>query len=125
MTLAQLLPPPRLLFVDLIQRFCIWTFSLTVCWLVVGFPVVALLVIGTSLVAISLQAVLPFSTIMVVGGGVLAANVTFLIVGAALLTAWGVHPRQLSGVGWPKSLAQEPVVFASCPLTCDRVFLTP
>lgn len=121
MTLSQAVPMVRPSMARTIRRFFIWTFSLTVCWLVVGFPVVALVVIGASLVAVSLQAVLPFSAIAVVAGSVLAVNVMLILTGAALLTVWGLHPHQLSGFGWLTSTQTTKATFASCPLTCDRL----
>lgn len=121
MTISSSLPFPTWSLGETIQCFSIWTFALTVCWLVVGFPVVALIFISGSLLALGLQVVLPMSAIAVVAGCILAANVIVLILTAALLTAWGIHPRHAPGLQWlnSKKNIPTPVAFAACPLTCD------
>jgi hypothetical protein len=50
-------------YVGLIKSFLIWSFTLTVCLLVVGFPVGALIVTVGLLATIVLQTVLPLSLI--------------------------------------------------------------
>ncbi|MGB8702472.1 MAG: hypothetical protein WCD18_23895 [Thermosynechococcaceae cyanobacterium] len=95
MTLAQAQSLPKNQLLTLIRSFLIWTFALTVCWLVVGFPLVFLILTIGSLFAISLQAVLPMSAVLVVGGGILVANVLAILVGAALLTLKGIHPHEV------------------------------
>ncbi len=105
-----------------VKSFLVWTFTLTVCWLVVGFPVVVLMVTFGSLVAIALQAVLPMSAVVLVAGGILSANVLAIIAGAAMLTLKGIHPHQVRWLSWLNGRAnpQHSPVYAACPLTCDR-----
>jgi hypothetical protein len=106
----------------IIKSFLIWTFTLTVCWLVVGFPIVFLILTAGSLFAISLQSVLPMSAVLVVAGGILSANILAILVGAVSLTAKGVHPHQVRWLRWLSGEA-DPMnrsVYASCPLTCER-----
>mgnify|MGYP003433713849 FL=1 len=117
---AQELSKPQLLTV--IRSFLIWTFTLTVCWLVVGFPLIFLIMTIGSLFAISLQAVLPTSAVFVVAGSILLANVLVVLFGAGLLTLKGIHPHQVSWLRWLNGEANplHNSVYASCPLTCDR-----
>ncbi|WP_315874899.1 hypothetical protein [Acaryochloris marina] len=106
---------------ETIKCFLIWVFTLTVCWLVVGFPVVALIFISGALLALGLQIVLPMSSIALVAGFILTANVIILLGAAGSLTVWGIHPHQSPGLLWlnPKTNKQTPAIFAACPLTCD------
>ncbi len=117
---AQELSKPQMLTV--IRSFLIWTFTLTVCWLVVGFPLIFLIMTIGSLFAISLQAVLPTSAVFVVAGSILLANVLVVLFGAGLLTLKGIHPHQVSWLRWLNGEANplHNSVYASCPLTCDR-----
>lgn len=122
MTLAD---APRLkehYLVLMIKSFLVWTFTLTVCWLVVGFPLVVLIVTFGALSAIALQAVLPMSAVLLVAGSILTLNVLALLVGAALLTLKGIHPHQVRWLRWLNGEANpgHNTVYASCPLTCDR-----
>lgn len=120
MVISQSLPFPNWSLRETIKCFSIWIFTLTVCWLVIGFPVVALIFISGTLLALGLQIVLPMSAIAVVAGSILAANVIILVGIAASLTAWGIHPHQAPGLLWlnPTKI-QTSVIFAACPLTCD------
>ena len=122
MTLAE---APRLkehYLVVMIKSFLIWTFTLTVCWLVVGFPLVVLIVTFGSLAAIALQAVLPMSAVLLVAGSILTLNVLAILIGAALLTFKGIHPHHVRWLRWLNGQAnpEHSPVYASCPLTCDR-----
>ena len=105
----------------IVKSFLIWTFTLTVCWLVVGFPLIALLVTIGSLMTIALQAVLPMSAVVVVAGGILAVNVLAIIVSSAMLTLKGIHPHEVRWLRWLNGQADpsHKPVYASCPLTCD------
>lgn len=122
MTLAQAQQMPKYQALTMVKSFLIWTFTLTVCWLVVGFPLVFLIMTIGSLVAISLQAVLPMSAVFVVAGGILSVNVLMVLFGAALLTVKGIHPHEVRWLRWLNGQANPAhrPVYASCPLTCDR-----
>lgn len=105
----------------LIKSFLIWTFTLTVCLLVVGFPLVVLMVTVGSLLAITLHPILPVSAVLLVAGLLITANVFAVITGAAALTLKGVHPSEVRWLSW---LHGEPdplhtSVYAACPLTCN------
>ncbi|WP_404789364.1 hypothetical protein [Altericista sp. CCNU0014] len=122
MTVAQAQELPKNQAVKMVRSFLIWTFTLTVCWLVVGFPLVFLILTVGSLFAISLQAILPTSAVLVVAGAILSVNVLVILFGAALLTLKGIHPHEVQWLRWLNGQANPShgAVFASCPLTCDR-----
>jgi len=99
----------------IVKSFVIWTFTLGVCLLVVGFPLIVLMVTIGSLLAIALHPILP------VTGSLVGANVLAVVVGAAVLTFKGIHPSEVRWLSW---LHGEPdplhtSVYAACPLTCD------
>ena len=108
-------------YAGLVKSFLIWSFTLTVCLLVVGFPVGALVVTIGLLATIVLQTVLPASAVLLVTGSIFTLNLAVVLVGAALLAIKGVHPEQVSWLSWlhgQRQLIQAPI-YASCPLTCQ------
>ena len=105
----------------LIKSFLLWSFTLTVCLLVVGFPVGALVVTVGILATIILQAVLPASAVLLVTGSIFTINLAIVLVGAAILSFKGIHPEQVSWLNWlhgQDKLANTPI-YASCPLSCE------
>ena len=107
-------------YVGLIKSFLVWSFTLTVCLLVVGFPVGALVVTVGLLATIILQTVLPASAVLLVTGSIFSLNVAIVVIGAAALSLRGIHPEEVSWLNWlhgQKDLINIPV-YASCPLTC-------
>ncbi len=108
-------------YFDLIKSFLVWSFTLTVCLLVVGFPVGALVVTIGILATIILQTVIPASAVLVVTGSIFALNIGVVLLGAAILAFKGIYPEQVSWLSWlhgQNKLAHTPV-YASCPLTCQ------
>lgn len=108
-------------YVGLIKSFLIWSFTLTVCLLVVGFPVGALIVTVGLLATIILQTVIPASAVLLVTGSIFTLNVAVVLIGAAALSASGIHPEEVSWLSWlheSRDLMNTPV-YASCPLTCQ------
>jgi len=105
----------------MVKTFLIWTFTLAVCLLVVGFPLIVLMVTIGSLLAITLQSVLPISAVLLVAGSLISINVFAVVFGAAVLTFKGVHPEEVSWLNWlhGKQNALHTSVYAACPLTCD------
>ncbi|HEY9874699.1 MAG TPA: hypothetical protein V6D12_14770 [Candidatus Obscuribacterales bacterium] len=105
----------------MVKSFLIWTFTLTVCLLVVGFPLVVLMVTVGALLAIALQSVLPVSAVLLVAGALIGANVLTVVLGAAVLTLKGVHPHEVRWLSWLHGDADalHTSVYAACPLTCD------
>ncbi len=105
------------------KSFLIWSFTLGVCLLVVGLPLVILMTAVGALATVMLQAVLPMSAVLVVVGGLLGANVLAVLVAAALLTLRGIHPQDVPWLHWLHGQTPhgKPVPYAACPLTCDIV----
>lgn len=108
-------------YLAFIKSFLIWSFTLTVCLLVVGFPVGALVVTVGMLATIILQSVFPVSAVLLVTGSILAVNLSVVIVGAAMLAFKGIHPEEVSWLNWlhGNSKLSTDSIFASCPLTCQ------
>ena len=121
MELAQKSSLDRVDSWTMIKSFLIWCFTLTVCLLVVGFPLVMLMMTIGALLSIVLQSVLPVSAVFVVAGGLLGANVLAIITGAAMLTFRGIHPHEVSWLSWlhTETDPMEVPIYPSCPLTCD------
>jgi hypothetical protein len=105
----------------MVKSFLIWTFTLTVCLLVIGFPLIVLMATIGALLAVTLQSVMPMSAVLLVAGSIIGANLLAIAVGSAALTFKGVHPQE---VGWLRWLHGEEnpnhtSIYASCPLTCS------
>lgn len=121
MTLTQSQTLGRSHSLSTVKSFLIWTFTLAVCLLVVGFPLVVLMVTVGAVLAIALQSVLPVSAVLLVAGTLIGVNVLTVLVGAALLTFKGIHPKEVRWLSWLHGDA-DPLhssVYAACPLTCD------
>ena len=105
----------------MVKSFLIWTFTLAVCLLVVGFPLIVLMVTVGCLLAITLQSVLPVSAVLLVAGSLIGANVLAVVLGAAVLTFKGIHPQEVRWLNWlhGEHDALHTSVYAACPLTCD------
>ncbi|MGY6530499.1 MAG: hypothetical protein ACXITR_11285 [Cyanobacterium sp.] len=109
-------------FVAIAKNFLLWTFTLTVCFLVVGFPVVVILMTVGILGAIILQSILPASAILVVTGSILGSTAIAILFGSLMLTLKGIDPHDVRWLGWlhdHEAKQQTLAMFASCPLTCD------
>lgn len=108
-------------YLAFIKSFLIWSFTLTVCLLVVGFPVGALIATVGILAAIILQTVFPTSAVLLVTGSILAINLSVVILGAAMLSFKGIDPEQVSWLNWlhGNNKLNAASIYASCPLTCQ------
>ncbi len=104
-----------------IRSFSIWSFTLLVCLLVVGFPVVVIMMTVGALMAIVLQSILPVSAVLVVAGIIIGGTCCSILAAAAMLTIKGVHPQEVSWLTWlhGTETVSSASVYASCPLTCD------
>ena len=105
----------------MIKSFLIWTFTLAVCLLVVGFPLVVLMATVGCLLSIVLQSVMPASAVLVVAGSLIMFNVLAVVVAAGVLTLRGVHPTEIKWLSWLHGEEEElsATVYAACPLTCE------
>ena len=104
-----------------IKSFLIWTFTLAVCLLVVGFPLVVLMATVGCLLTVVLQSVMPMSAVLLVAGGLISFNILAVMIGAGILTAKGIHPKEVKWLSWLHGEAEEmqATVYAACPLTCN------
>ena len=105
----------------MIKSFLIWTFTLAVCLLVVGFPLVVLMATVGCLLSIVLQSVMPASAVLVVAGGLIMFNVMAVVVAAGVLTLRGAHPTEIKWLSWLHGEEEDfkATVYAACPLTCE------
>ncbi|WP_353931903.1 hypothetical protein WJM97_04785 [Okeanomitos corallinicola TIOX110] len=105
----------------MIKSFLIWTFTLAVCLLVVGFPLVVVMATVGCLLSIVLQSVMPVSAVLLVAGGLIMFNVMTVMIVAGVLTAKGVHPKEVKWLSWLHGEAEkaQTTVYAACPLTCE------
>ena len=120
MQLAQEQNWHQLHSLTIVKSFLVWTFTLTVCLLVVGFPVVVLMVAAGSFLAIILQSVLPVGAVLLVASSLVGANLLAIVAGAGILTLKGIHPQDVSWLRWLHGQARHShtPVYAACPLTC-------
>ena len=108
------------IYLALTKSFLLWSFTLAVCLLVVGFPIQVILTTVGILATIVLHAILPSSAVLLVVSSIVSLNFLIVFIGAAILTARGIHPQEVSWLHWlhgQDSSVNEPV-YASCPLTC-------
>lgn len=106
----------------MVKSFLIWTFTLAVCLLVVGFPLVVLMATVGCLLSIVLQSVMPVSAVLFVAGSLIMFNVMAVLIAAALLTFKGVHPNEVKWLSWlhgGEAEQTQTTVYAACPLTCE------
>ncbi|MEH2109630.1 hypothetical protein [Nostoc sp.] len=105
----------------MVKSFLIWTFTLAVCLLVVGFPLVVLMATVGCLLSIILQSVMPVSAVLLVAGALIMFNVMAVVLAAGVLTFKGVHPNEVKWLSWLHGEADQmqATVYAACPLTCE------
>jgi hypothetical protein len=104
-----------------VRSFLSWMFTLMVCMLVIGFPLLILAVAVTTLGSVALHPLLPTSSALVLGGGMFGAYLLGASAIAALLTSKGIHPWDVSWLdSWSHSTpTQAQAMYAACPLTCE------
>lgn len=105
----------------MLKSFLIWMFTLAVCLLVVGFPLVVLMATVGCLLSIVLQSVMPVSAVLFVAGSIFFMNIAAVAIAAGVLTAKGIHPSQVQWLSWlhGESEKMQSTVYAACPLTCE------
>ena len=104
-----------------LKSFSVWVFTLTICMIVIGFPVFVLVVSVSALAAFILNTILPFSSILFVSVSVIGIHAIGIMYAAAWLTSKGIHPQEVEFLRWlnGKENPSHPSVYASCPLTCE------
>lgn len=105
----------------MLKSFLLWTGILTVCLLIIGFPIGILIVTVGSVMAMMLHAVLPGVGIWLVAGSFIAVQIVGVMIVAAMLTLQGKHPKDVSWMPWVRGEAdpKHESTYAACPLTCD------
>lgn len=99
----------------------VWVFTFIVCSLVIGFPILILVVAVGALLAVTLQSVLPMSSVLLVAGTTLGLHILGVCIASMVLTLRGVHPQDVSWLTWLNGKADETEsasIYASCPFTC-------
>lgn len=121
MVVAQSSNPRKMYSLLMMKTFLIWTFTLAVCLLVVGFPLVVVMATVGCLLSIVLQSVMPASAVLLVAGALVVFNVMTVLIVAGVLTAKSVHPKEVKWLSWLYGDAErvQTTVYASCPLTCE------
>jgi len=104
-----------------IKSFLIWSFTLSVCLLVVGFPVGFVLVSIGVLAVMVLHTVMPISSVIFVAAIIAALNVLAVLLGAAVLAVKGINPKDVTWLSWLHGDAEPKyeTTYASCPISCD------
>ena len=104
-----------------LKSFLIWTFTLAVCLLVVGFPLVILMATVGCLLTVILESLIPMSAVLLVAGGLISLNFFTVLIGAGILTIKGIHPRDVNWLSWLHGETEEiqSTIYAACPLTCS------
>lgn len=103
------------------QSFLTWVFTLAVCSLVIGFPVLILVVLIGSLMVVTLQSVLSMSAALLIAASILGIHILGIVATSAVLTFRGIHPQDVTWLAWLNGRENTTAmsVYASCPLTCD------
>ena len=93
MALAQSSSLKKNNYLFMLKSFLMWTFTLAVCLLVVGFPLVVLMATVGALLSVILQSVMPISAVLLVAGSLIGLNLFAVIAGASILTFKGIPNR--------------------------------
>ncbi|HTL90348.1 MAG TPA: hypothetical protein VL134_13185 [Leptolyngbya sp.] len=119
LTNSQSLESSDILFT--LKSFSVWVFTLTVCMIVLGFPVFLLVVSVSALAAFILNTILPFSSILFVSVSVIGIHAFGIMFAAGWLTSKGIHPQEVEFFRWlgGKENPLHTSVYAACPLTCE------
>jgi hypothetical protein len=103
------------------QSFLTWVFTLAVCSLVIGFPILIVVTIGAALMMVTLQSLFSMSAALVIAASILGIHLVGIVATAAVLTFRGIHPQDVTWLAWLNGRENSTAlsVYASCPLTCD------
>jgi hypothetical protein len=120
MTLAQSHGQQGLSFFALAKSILIWTFALTVCMVVIGFPMLLLVVAVASLMAVALHAIMPIGAVLLIAAGFIGIHAVGILLASTYLTLRGIHPQDVDWLRWlhGQENPENEAVYAACPLTC-------
>ncbi len=106
--------------VTVARSFLIWTFTLLVSLLVIGFPLIVLMALLGAFLAMTLHTLLPMSSVLLVASILIGLPLMAVFTGAAFLTLKGIHPSEVRWLSWlnGKSEPTHNAIYANCPLTC-------
>lgn len=104
-----------------LRSFLMWAFALTVCMVVIGFPILILVVTVSAFMAVTLQSVMPVSAVLLVTAGLIGSHLLGIALVSAILTFRGIYPQDVRWLTWLNGNAAltSKSVYASCPLTCE------
>jgi hypothetical protein len=121
MTLATTQSSKGLHLFSTAKSILIWSFALTVCMIVIGFPMFVLMVSLASLLAFTLHAIMPVSAVLFIAVGFVSLHVVGILAASTFLTLKGIYPQDVDWLRWlhGQENPQDTVVYASCPLTCE------
>ncbi|MGF1490485.1 MAG: hypothetical protein ACFBSE_25625 [Prochloraceae cyanobacterium] len=107
-------------FLAHLKSFLTWCFTLSICFLVVGFPLGFLFVTVGLLATIVLNTIMPINALLIVVSTILALNVLIVLLSAATLTIKKIQPQSVSWLSWLHGDAEpnHDTIYASYPLTC-------
>jgi len=109
--------------VTVAKSFLIWSFTLLVCILVIGFPFIVLMTLVGAFLAMILHTLLPMSSVLIVASTLIGLHLIAVFTGAGFLTFKGIHPEEVRWLSWlhGKAEPKHNSVYAFCPLTCNLV----
>jgi len=105
-----------------LKSFSLWSFTLSVCLLVAGFPLVAIVGTVGLFLAMTLHSVVPASAVLLVAGSLIGGSVVAIAASSAVLTLKGIHPQRVSWLHWlnGKAAVLPRSQYGTCHLACDR-----
>ncbi len=121
MTLAQGQSRQSLGMFATVKSILVWTFALTVCMIVIGFPMLIMVVALASLVAVMLHAIMPVGAVLVTAVGFIGIHALGILLASTYLTLRGIHPQDVDWLRWLHGQENpgNTSVYAACPLTCE------
>jgi hypothetical protein len=120
MTLSQGHSQQGLSIFALVKSILIWTFALTVCMVVIGFPMLLVVVALASLMAVALHAIMPVGAVLLIAVGFIGIHAVGILLASAYLTLRGIHPQDVDWLRWLHGQENpgNEAIYAACPLTC-------
>jgi uncharacterized membrane protein (DUF485 family) len=113
----------RVHFLVLAKTFSVWSLTLLVSLLVIGFPFIVLMALFGAFLSMILHTLLPMSSVLLVAGLLVGGHLLAIFGGAGFLTFKGIHPENVRWLSWLNGKAEpnHNSVYAFCPLTCSLV----